>query len=77
MLIGFSVAIYAQETVTVTGTVTDTNGEPMIGVNITVKDMPGMVLFCDILIAEFYDIRVKRSKSRSCLHDKTFELGTY
>ena len=35
-----------------------------------------MVLFCDILIAEFYDIRVKRSKSRSCLHDKTFELGT-
>ena len=42
MLIGFSVAIYAQETVTVTGTVTDTNGEPMIGVNITVKDMPGM-----------------------------------
>ena len=23
-----------------------------------------------------YDIRVKRSKSRSCLHDKTFELGT-
>ena len=34
------------------------------------------VLFCDILIAEFYDIRVKRSKSRSCLHDKTFELGT-
>ena len=24
--------------------------------------------------APFYDIRAKRSKSRSCLHDKTFEL---
>ena len=48
MLIGFSVAIYAQETVTVTGTVTDTNGEPMIGVNITVKDMPGMGTITDI-----------------------------
>ena len=23
-----------------------------------------------------YDARVKRSKSRSCLHDKAFELGT-
>ena len=23
-----------------------------------------------------YHIRVKRSKSRSCLHNKTFELGT-
>ena len=23
-----------------------------------------------------YDIRVKRSKSCSCLHDKAFELGT-
>ena len=24
----------------------------------------------------YFDIRVKRSKSRSCLHDKAFELGT-
>ena len=28
------------------------------------------------LTSYYYDIRVKRSKSRSCLHDKTFELGT-
>ena len=26
--------------------------------------------------AKLYDARVKRSKSRSCLHDKAFELGT-
>ena len=25
---------------------------------------------------KLYDIRVKRSKSRSCLHGKAFELGT-
>ena len=24
----------------------------------------------------YHDARVKRSKSRSCLHDKAFELGT-
>ena len=28
------------------------------------------------LTSYYYDIRVKRSKSRSRLHDKTFELGT-
>ena len=27
-------------------------------------------------ITQSYDARVKRSKSRSCLHDKAFELGT-
>ena len=26
-------------------------------------------------ITQSYDARVKRSKSRSCLHDKAFELG--
>lgn len=31
--------ISAQQTITVTGTVTDTQDEPMIGVNITVKDV--------------------------------------
>ena len=33
--------ISAQQTITVTGTVTDTQDEPMIGVNITVKDVAG------------------------------------
>ncbi|WP_168770363.1 hypothetical protein [Bacteroides faecichinchillae] len=32
----------AQQTVSVNGTVTDMQGEPMIGVNITVKDVPGL-----------------------------------
>ena len=34
--------ISAQQTITVTGTVTDTQDEPMIGVNITVKDVAGV-----------------------------------
>ena len=29
-----------------------------------------------IILVDEYDARVKRSKSRSCLHDKAFELGT-
>ena len=48
MLVGFSTAVCAQESITVTGTVTDTKGEPMIGVNITVKDVPGLGTITDI-----------------------------
>ena len=33
--------ISAQQTITVTGTVTDTQDEAMFGVNITVKDVAG------------------------------------
>ena len=41
-------------------------------------DVPPGVALCVALSITFvlYDIRVKRSKSRSCLHNKTFELGT-
>lgn len=38
----------AQQTITVTGTVTDEAGEPMIGVNVTVKDVAGMGTITDI-----------------------------
>ena len=37
-----------QQTITVTGIVTDSQGEPMIGVNITVKDVPGLGTITDI-----------------------------
>ena len=40
--------ISAQQTITVTGTVTDTQDEPMIGVNITVKDVAGLGTTTDI-----------------------------
>ena len=37
-----SVSLFAQEkTIEVTGVVTDTNKEPLVGVNVTVKDKPG------------------------------------
>ena len=38
----------AQQSITVTGTVTDMQGEPMIGVNITVKDVAGLGTITDI-----------------------------
>ena len=40
--------ISAQQTFSVTGTVTDTQDEPMIGVNITVKDVAGLGTITDI-----------------------------
>ena len=40
--------ISAQQTITVNGTVTDTQDEPMIGVNITVKDVAGLGTITDI-----------------------------
>ena len=38
-----SVSLFAQEkTIEVTGVVTDMNKEPLVGVNVTVKDKPGL-----------------------------------
>lgn len=44
----FSVNLLAQKQVTVTGTVVDQNKEPLIGVNITVKDQPGFGVITNI-----------------------------
>ena len=38
----------AQKTVTVSGIVSDSNKEPLIGVNIIVKDVPGLGAITDI-----------------------------
>jgi hypothetical protein len=40
--------IWTQEQVTVKGRVTDAKGEPMIGVNISVVDFPGLGTVTDI-----------------------------
>lgn len=47
-LCSFSINMQAQETVTIKGKVTDTEGEPMIGVNISVVDMPGLGTITDL-----------------------------
>ena len=48
LLLSVPLAMQAQQTVSVNGTVTDMQGEPMIGVNITVKDVPGMGTITDM-----------------------------
>ena len=43
LLFGFSTSLFAQEsTIEVTGLVVDKNNEPMIGVTVSVSDMPGL-----------------------------------
>lgn len=48
LLLGLSASLFAQENIVVTGIVTDTNKEPMIGVNVSVADMPGMGAITDM-----------------------------
>lgn len=48
MLLGLSLNVLAQETVVVSGVVTEKTGEPIIGVNITVSDKPGLGTITDI-----------------------------
>ena len=48
MLLGFSVHAFAQKEIVVTGIVTDTNKEPLIGVNVSIANMPGLGAITDI-----------------------------
>ena len=48
MLLGFSLGVQAQGNIEVTGVVTDGNKEPMIGVNISIQNMPGLGVITDI-----------------------------
>lgn len=48
LLLGFSFSALAQDNIVVTGIVVDTNKEPMIGVNVSVADMPGLGAITDI-----------------------------
>ena len=44
----FSIGVWAQESVTITGVVTDQNKDPLIGVNIAVENMPGLGVITDL-----------------------------
>ena len=48
MLLGFSVHAFAQKEIVVTGIVTDTNKEPLIGVNVSFSNMTGFGAITDI-----------------------------
>lgn len=48
LLLSCTIGVWAQETIVVTGVVTDANKEPLIGVNITVSDAPGLGAITDI-----------------------------
>lgn len=48
LLLSGTLGAWAQETIVVTGMVTDANKEPLIGVNITVRDVPGLGAITDI-----------------------------
>ena len=49
LLMGLSLQGWTQEkTITVTGIVTDTNKEPLIGVNVSIANMPGLGAITDI-----------------------------
>ena len=48
LLLCCAFSVWAQETIEITGVVTDTNKEPMIGVNITVADAPGLGAITDL-----------------------------
>ncbi len=57
MLIGIAVSAVAQEQIEVVGTVTDANGETIIGATVSVKDAPGLGAITDI--DGNYKIKVK------------------
>ena len=48
LLLSCSISIWAQETVVITGIVTDAQKEPLVGVNVAVKDAPGLGTITDI-----------------------------
>lgn len=57
-LISFSFSAWAQEIIEVTGTVTDASNEPLIGVSISIAEMPGLGTVTDI--NGNYKIKVER-----------------
>ena len=48
LLLGLSTSALAQESIVVTGVVTDTNKEPMIGVNESISNIPGLGAITDL-----------------------------
>ena len=48
MLLGLTVSLWAQESFTVTGTVTDDKNEPLVGVSVVIADNPGLGAITDL-----------------------------
>ena len=48
LLLGLCTSALAQESIVVTGVVTDTNKEPMIGVNVSISNIPGLGAITDL-----------------------------
>lgn len=51
LIVGWTTTVYAQneqETIEVTGIVTDPKNEPLVGVNVTAKNIPGFGAITDI-----------------------------
>lgn len=61
MLFGFTLSVFAQEIVEVTGVIVDTQKSPLIGVSISVKDAPGLGTTTDS--KGNYKIKVDRYKT--------------
>ena len=57
LLLTISTGAFAQNNVEITGVVLDINNEPLIGVNISVSDTPGLGTITDIDVK--YKIKVK------------------
>ena len=61
LIVGWTTTVYAQneqETIEVTGIVTDPKNEPLIGVNVTARNMPGFGAITDqgsqLLLLDFF-----------------------
>ena len=57
LIVGWTTTVYAQneqETIEVTGIVTDPKNEPLVGVNVTAKNIPGFGAILDLLLCGIY-----------------------
>ena len=84
LIVGWTTTVYAQneqETIEVTGIVTDPKNEPLIGVNVTARNMPGFGAITDIngrykikvpnysyLIFSMWDLQSRKSLSKKKNH---------
>ena len=83
-LLLISISVFAQKKIEVTGIVTDENKEPLIGVNVTVKDQAGLGAITDI--NGRYKINVEEYSrllfsyigfDKQEIVERSWEIGTY
>ncbi|MGH2623125.1 MAG: SusC/RagA family TonB-linked outer membrane protein, partial [Sphingobacterium sp.] len=61
LLLGFTMHVFSQQTVEVSGVIRNAKNEPMVGVSVSVKDVPGLGVATDSKGA--YQIRVEQYKT--------------